>query len=126
MFRSSISVNRRLCAFTQNLVNPRKTGYDISEWNLRTFLSCPQSISHTSQRLSAASILHQQYRGKKDEANLSALFKPVPVKSNPDDISVGAELTGKLDKGELLKVLNRFTQKRETKMLCMENGLDSE
>lgn len=67
----------------------------------------------------------QQIRGKKDDANLSALFKPVPVKSNPDDISIGAELTGKLDKAELLKILNKFTQKRETKILCMENGLDS-
>lgn len=124
MFRSSIKVNRRLCAFTQNLVNPRKIGIYSSDWNRRTFLSCPQNVSHITQRLSAG-ILHQQYRGKKDEANLSALFKPVPVKSNPDDISVGAELTGKLDKGELLKVLNRFTQKRETKLLCMENGLDS-
>lgn len=123
MLRSSISVNRRLCAFTQNLVNPLKIGIGSSEWN-RTFLSYPQTVSHITQRLSAG-ILHQQYRGKKDEANLSALFKPVPVKSNPDDISVGAELTGKLDKGELLKVLNRFTQKRETKVLCMENGLDS-
>lgn len=124
MLRSGISVNRRLCAFTKNLVSPQKSGIDSSEWNRRSFWSCPQNVSHTTHRLSAG-ILHQQYRGKKDEANLSALFKPVPVKSNPDDISVGAELTGKLDKGELLKVLNRFTQKRETKMLCMENGLDS-
>lgn len=124
MLRSSISVNRRLCALTQNLLKPRKSGIDSSEWNRRAFLSCPQTASNITQRLSAG-ILHQQYRGKKDEANLSALFKPVPVKSNPDDISVGAELTGKLDKGELLKVLNRFTQKRETKLLCMENGLDS-
>ena len=66
----------------------------------------------------------QQVRFKKDDANISALFKPVLVRSNPDDISVGTELTGKLDKGELLKVLNKFTQKRETKILCMENGLD--
>ncbi|XP_059620953.1 ATP-dependent RNA helicase SUV3 homolog, mitochondrial [Phlebotomus argentipes] len=67
-----------------------------------------------------------QVRGKKDESssNLSALFKPVPVKSNPDDINIGAELTGNLDKAELLKVLNKFSQKREIKMLCTENGLD--
>ncbi|XP_055692792.1 ATP-dependent RNA helicase SUV3 homolog, mitochondrial [Lutzomyia longipalpis] len=68
-----------------------------------------------------------QVRGKKDDsssANLSSLFKPVPVKSNPDDINIGAELTGTLDKAELLKVLNKFSQKREIKMLCTENGLD--
>lgn len=124
MFRSSASLNRRLCAFTHNLVIYRLTGLDASLWNRREFQSCPKNVYHVTQRLSAA-ILYQQYRGKKDESNLSALFKPVPVKSNPDDISIGAELTGKLDKGELLKVLNRFTQKRETKLLCMENGLDS-
>lgn len=75
----------------------------------------------------AATVHRLQYvRTKKDEANLSALFKPVPVKASPGDGSqVGAELCGHLDKGELLKLLNRFTQKRETKLLCQENGLDS-
>lgn len=75
-----------------------------------------------------ASLQALTVRGKKDEANLSALFKPVPVKPSPGDAdaAVGAELCGQLDKGELLKLLNRFTQKRETKVLCQENGLDSE
>lgn len=66
----------------------------------------------------------QSHRGKKDDSNLSALFKPVPVKTSPDDISIGAELTEKLNKADLLKILNKFTQKREIKLLCMENGLD--
>lgn len=89
---------------------------------------------HWQKSLNAAAVGHlypfhfawqqQQTRGRKDDANISALFKPVPVKSNPDDISVGAELTGKLNKAELLKVLNKFTQKREVKLLCFENGLD--
>lgn len=63
-------------------------------------------------------------RGKKDDSTLSALFKPVPVKPSPDDINIGAELTGSLDKAELLKILNKFTQRREIKLLCIENGLD--
>lgn len=68
---------------------------------------------------------YQQIRQKKDDSSYnSTLFKPVPITSNPDDINIGLELTGKLDKGELLKILNRFTQKRETKLLCTENGLD--
>jgi len=53
------------------------------------------------------------------------LFVPVPVKPNPDDINVGAELTGRLNKGDLLKILNRFYQKPEIKQLALENGLDS-
>jgi len=65
-----------------------------------------------------------QKRFKKDD-NLSTLFVPVPVKPNPDDINVGAELTGRLNKGDLLKVLNRFYQKPEIKQLALENGLDS-
>ncbi len=67
---------------------------------------------------------YQQCRGRKDDSKVSALFKPVPVQTNRDDINIGAELTGKLDKGELLKILNKFTQKAEIKMLCMEHGLD--
>lgn len=65
-----------------------------------------------------------QKRFKKDD-NLSTLFVPVPVKPNPDDINVGAELTGRLNKSDLLKVLNRFYQKPEIKHLALENGLDS-
>lgn len=63
-------------------------------------------------------------RSKKDDFNLSSLFKPVSIKANPDDINIGAELTGTLDKGELVKVLNKFSNQREIRTLCMENGLD--
>lgn len=62
--------------------------------------------------------------GKKDDINLSSLFKPVSVKSCPDDINIGAELTGTIDKTELLKLLNKFTQKKEIRTLCIETGLD--
>lgn len=65
-----------------------------------------------------------QKRYKKDDI-LSTLFVPVPVKPSPDDINVGAELTGRLNKGDLLKILNRFYQKPEIKQLAFENGLDS-
>lgn len=63
-------------------------------------------------------------RAKKDDINLSSLFKPVSVKSSPDDINIGAELTGSIDKTELVKLLNKFTQKKEIRTLCSENGLD--
>lgn len=66
-------------------------------------------------------------RTKKDDStNFSALFKPVPIKTTQDDINIGAELTGILDKAELIKILNRFSQKREIRALCVDNGLDSE
>lgn len=63
-------------------------------------------------------------RMKSDE-NYTSLFKPVPIKATHDDINVGAELTGtSIDKAELLKILNKFSQKREIRMLCLEHGLD--
>lgn len=67
----------------------------------------------------------QSNRGKKDDTSLSQLFVPVPVKPNPDDINVGAELTGEINKADLLKILNKFYQKKEIKLLAKENGLDS-
>lgn len=61
---------------------------------------------------------------KKNLTNVSSLFKPLPVSHRPFEINVGSELVGKLDKTEILKILNKFTQKTEVKMLCVENGLD--
>lgn len=55
---------------------------------------------------------------------MSSLFKPVTVQSSRDDINIGVELAGKLDKSEMLKILNAFTQTPEIKLLCLENGLD--
>lgn len=70
-------------------------------------------------------IVSSQCCGRKDDANFSSLFIPVPVKPNPDDINVGAELTGALNKSDLLKVLNKFYQRKEIKLLALESGLDS-
>lgn len=67
-----------------------------------------------------------QSRSKKDNSNLSTLFTPIPVKPTPDDINVGAELTGAISKPDLLKVLSKFYQLPEVKQLLTENGLDSE
>ncbi|XP_024942536.1 ATP-dependent RNA helicase SUV3 homolog, mitochondrial isoform X2 [Cephus cinctus] len=74
----------------------------------------------------SASYLIQPYREKKDDSssNLSSIFQPVPIKSNPDDINVGAELAGTLRKADLLKILNKFLQQREIKALALEYGLD--
>jgi len=46
------------------------------------------------------------------------------VQASADSEDVGSELVGKLEKAELLKILNKFTQRREIKSLCIENGLD--
>lgn len=67
-------------------------------------------------------------RTKKDDYSnnsFTSLIKPVPIKHSQDDINIGAELTGTaIDKAELLKILTRFSQKREIRLLCMDHGLD--
>ena len=68
----------------------------------------------------------QQRCKKTDPSALSSLFKPVEIRPSQDDINVGAEITGvSVDKSEIMKILNKFAQRREIRMLCMENGLDS-
>jgi hypothetical protein len=67
-----------------------------------------------------------QIRSRNDDSK-SNLFKPVELKPSEDESNVGAEITGKaLDKAALLKVLNRFSQQKEIRLLCMENALDRE
>lgn len=65
-------------------------------------------------------------RTKKNDRGPSALFVPVPVKPNPDDMNVGEEFTGRLKKQDLLKILNKFYQKPEVRVLASENGLDDQ
>lgn len=68
----------------------------------------------------------KQSRNRKPQpTNVSALFKPVQVQHNVEEFDVGSELAGKLQKSDLLKILNKFTQRREIKALCLDNGLDS-
>lgn len=71
----------------------------------------------------------QPFRGKRSKTNLpfqDSLFHPVPIKPNPDDINVGAELTGSsLNKKELLKILNIFSQKSGIQTLAEQYGLDN-
>ncbi|KAK5644789.1 hypothetical protein RI129_006089 [Pyrocoelia pectoralis] len=73
--------------------------------------------------VSTSSVLY--FRGKKDDVTLSTLFKPVSVTPSSDDINVGAELTGTINKADLLKILNKFYQLPEIKHLLNENGLDN-
>lgn len=86
----------------------------------RSRLANGSAIDERSFQLAAV----QLSRNRKHETNVSALFKPVQVQANVDDDDVGSELVGKLEKSELLKILNKFSQRREIKALCSENGLD--
>lgn len=60
------------------------------------------------------------------QSPVSQLFVPVPVKIEPEFGSeVGVELTGKLKKQDVLRVLNKFFRRSEIKLLSLEHGLDS-
>ncbi|XP_015186095.1 PREDICTED: ATP-dependent RNA helicase SUV3 homolog, mitochondrial [Polistes dominula] len=77
-----------------------------------------------------ASIVHIK-RGKRDTknyddtSNINSFIRPVPVKSNPDDINIGSELTGDLNKTNLLLILNKFIEMKEIKSLAQDYGLDN-
>lgn len=61
---------------------------------------------------------------KVSEKSSSKLFKPVVVLPNRDDINLGKELAGNIDKSALLKTLNSFFQSKTTKLLSKEQGID--
>lgn len=61
-----------------------------------------------------------------DDSNLTKLFQPAPVKVNTELQNIGAELSGTLSKADILKILNKLTQKKEIIALCKEYGLDGE
>lgn len=110
--RKSLSL---LCTASQNLT-------------LKSVLQRVQAVagveSATGRFLHLAPTHHARNR-KQQPGDVSSLFKPVHVQHNADEIDVGSELSGKLEKSAVLKVLNKFTQRREIKSLCTENGLDS-
>ncbi|XP_066962711.1 ATP-dependent RNA helicase SUV3 homolog, mitochondrial [Macrobrachium rosenbergii] len=57
--------------------------------------------------------------------DISHLFIPVPVKARSDEINVGAEITGPLQKEDILRVLNRFYSNEDIRELAREHGLDN-
>ncbi|KAI5641916.1 hypothetical protein NE865_05915 [Phthorimaea operculella] len=88
---------------------------------------CVSPFLRTSVLCSRQRIGYVIKRGKKhDRGGPGALFVPVPVKPNPDDMNIGEEFTGRLKKQDLLKILNKFYQKPEVRTLASENGLDDQ
>merc|ERR1719507_800994 len=54
---------------------------------------------------------------KSSNSSPQAIFKPVVVLPNPDDIDLGEEIAGKINKQALLKKLNLFYQDKDIKAL---------
>lgn len=67
-------------------------------------------------------------RGKQNDSNdenfkISRLFEPAPVQQSLDS-HIGLELTGKIEKADILRAINKFSQKKENIELCKEHGMD--
>eukprot|EP00106_Octopus_bimaculoides_P014460 XP_014781902.1 PREDICTED: ATP-dependent RNA helicase SUPV3L1, mitochondrial-like [Octopus bimaculoides] len=89
-------------------------------------ISCLNTVHHISHR-SSADIFYLPCRWKNSGQNkdLSSLFYPVRASPmNKDSDNIGAELSGTLNKADLLQLLNTFYQKPEIRALAAENGLD--
>lgn len=101
-------------------------------WQIARRLACNKIYSRNLLKNHEAilGVLWKPYfaRGKQDNSNdenfkISRLFEPVPMQQSSDS-NVGAELTGQLNKSDILRVLNTFSQKKENRDLCKEYGLD--
>merc|ERR1712168_1767065 len=75
--------------------------------------------------------IFRQSQGKSklegEKLDIADIIQPVYVKPKAvtkDDINVGEELTGKLDKPTLMKKLTAFYRKPTTKALSKQRGMD--
>lgn len=113
------SVNRCLCAFSrlQRHICPRtpRLSAHVYAW------SAPHPWTGPGASIRARS----SGRSSSKEPDTS-LFVPVSLKTDSaTDVDVGIELTQPLEKGELLKILNRFYKKKEMQKMAADSGLDA-
>lgn len=94
-------------------VLPNRSCHYLRHISSNKFNSKPKALGYYAKRTK-----------KYDRGSGSSLFVPIPVKTNPDDINVGVELSGRLKKQDLLKILTKFYQKPEIRLLSAESGLD--
>ncbi|KAJ1143240.1 hypothetical protein NDU88_009551 [Pleurodeles waltl] len=81
------------------------------------FLRCPWLVSGRSMVSS---------KGNDSQPVDTSLFVPVQLKPmHSFEGDIGAELTGVLDRGKILKLLNLFYKRKEMQKLGAENGLDA-
>ncbi|CAL1261875.1 unnamed protein product [Larinioides sclopetarius] len=68
-----------------------------------------------------------QLRWKSGKDDISSIVIPVPLTpaNSVDDINVGEELSTKMNKDDILKLINKFYKQPEVTIAAAENGLDS-
>ncbi|XP_054720822.1 ATP-dependent RNA helicase SUV3 homolog, mitochondrial-like [Uloborus diversus] len=66
-------------------------------------------------------------RWKSGKDDLSSIVIPVPVTpaNNSDDINIGEELSKKINKDDILRIINQFYKQPEVTIQAAESGLDS-
>lgn len=108
-----VNCRSTLCGYMSRLI--RKNRGTSSSLNKCGHSAVPSPVVWVPERFKS---------GKED---LSSIVIPVPVKptNNPDDINVGEELSKKITKDDIVKVINKFSRIPEINILAAENGLDS-
>ncbi|CAK9800924.1 ATP-dependent RNA helicase SUV3 homolog, mitochondrial [Anthophora quadrimaculata] len=83
-------------------------------------------VTSLLRQLNPAIKFTQNVRRKQNKSNspLSSLFKPVSVKTDLNDTNIGAELTGTLNKREIIQILCTFANNNTVKDLSKKYGLD--
>ncbi|XP_048060713.1 LOW QUALITY PROTEIN: ATP-dependent RNA helicase SUPV3L1, mitochondrial [Megalobrama amblycephala] len=111
--------------------------YLLSRCHIRYRVCASTSFSTTAAAANNTSLLPTRRTSEKFSRRHSSsdssskpldtsLFVPLTVKSDEAwDGAIGAELTQPLDKGEILKVLNRFYKRKEMQKLAADQGLDA-
>ncbi|XP_078037033.1 suv3 RNA helicase isoform X3 [Augochlora pura] len=64
-------------------------------------------------------------KSKKNDLNVTSLFQPVRIKTDPSNTNVGAELTGKLNKTDIIITMSSFANKKSIRDLAAAHGLDN-
>lgn len=75
--------------------------------------------------LNVECIKHQSVRLKiTSNGSVSSYFKPLSIETKLSKENVNNNYAKKINKAELVKILNQFSKERSIKALCEENDLD--
>uniref|UniRef100_A0A0B7B5J7 Uncharacterized protein n=1 Tax=Arion vulgaris TaxID=1028688 RepID=A0A0B7B5J7_9EUPU len=81
-----------------------------------------------STAMSQHAFICRRHKSRKSKGSLSSVIQPLtvqPASKNADDINIGEELTGSIEKEHLLRSLKDFHSDEKIKNLALENGLDN-
>lgn len=136
------SVDVVFCEIANNIMsNLRNASWSFKKLfgppnrQITTLCSAQSKLLNVSYRVTASNCSKSKVtftpdtnviRNKSSDKSLADIVIPMPVRlaKNPDDINVGEELSGKLAKKDIIKILNEFFQRQPIRSVASENGID--